>query len=65
MLACAMARKVFTTASANEDEVDGPGAVGAVVAGPQLELGVLYCVGPQRGPRAKWREDLNLGSRNW
>ena len=33
MLACAMARKVFTTASANEDEVDGPDAGGAVVAG--------------------------------
>lgn len=35
MLACAMARKVFTTASANEDDVDGPGAGGAEVAGPE------------------------------
>ena len=38
MLACVMARELLTTASANGDEEDGPGdgpgAGGAVVAGP-------------------------------
>lgn len=47
MLACAMARKVFTTASANEDEVDGPDAGGAVVAGPATwAWSVVLCAAP-------------------
>ena len=47
MLACAMAGEAFTTASANEDEVDGPGAGGAVVAGPATcAWSVVLCGAP-------------------
>ena len=51
MLACVMAREVLTTASANEEEeegpIDGPGADGAVVAVPAtLACGVELCGAP-------------------
>ena len=61
MLACLMAKEVFTTASANGDEEAGPiNGPGAVVAVPATSAcGVELCGAPW-GPHAEWQKELQL-----